>query len=603
MTLKLRDKILYSALALILTGMGTLATVNYFVFSDALKSGIESQSIQQARSAASELDAWLQERRATLANWADQFSDDLSSVEDRAELPMKLRRVAKSAAYADSIYIVSTDGKLLSSSEEPPASRLELMRRLLNTREVGSLYTDIGYDEAQAKACLLATVPMGPDANLVVDCSLTYIFERFVSDIQVGEEGYAYISDDHGLIVSHPNSEYIATLDISKHEWGRITLQKGDGFVDYEFEGKPKIGAMKRVESTGWVFCVTAYNEDVFAPLVAVARESILVLVIICVITAVVITWLAVRIVRPINTIIDGLEESASQVSSASAQVASTSVLLSKSSSEQASSVEETSASLSEIAGKTNGNAEKADSASRMLNETAISSLNEVSRRIEQSQKAIRETTSTASETLKVVKTIDEIAFQTNLLALNAAVEAARAGEAGMGFAVVAEEVRALAGKAASAARTSGELINRSYESVQQVSHLNAQIAESMSSNLEIAHQVASHMSEISEDSTSQAACIQQISSSMSTIDKVTQDNVASSEESAAAAEQLKGQAEQMREFVGQLLSVIDGKKQSKANVSKNWNSSDDGFADFSPSPKGNANRRRTDGMPVDLFN
>ena len=152
------------------------------------------------------------------------------------------------------------------------------------------------------------------------------------------------------------------------------------------------------------------------------------------------------------------------------------------------------------------------------------------------------ETISKASEeTQKIMKTIDEIAFQTNLLALNAAVEAARAGEAGAGFAVVADEVRGLAMRAAEAARNTATLIEGNVRQIKQGAVLVNKTNEAFTLVTASVGKAGELVGEISAASREQAQGIDQINRAVSEMDRVTRQNAASAEESAAAAEELHG--------------------------------------------------------------
>ncbi len=153
----------------------------------------------------------------------------------------------------------------------------------------------------------------------------------------------------------------------------------------------------------------------------------------------------------------------------------------------------------------------------------------------------------------KIIKVIDEIAFQTNILALNAAVEAARAGEAGMGFAVVAEEVRNLAQRSAQAARDTASLIEESILKSTEGSRKLEEVASSIVGITESAGKVKTLVDEVEASSREQAQGIDQISKAVAQMDQVTQKTAANAEESASASEELNAQSQALMAVVKQL--------------------------------------------------
>ena len=159
----------------------------------------------------------------------------------------------------------------------------------------------------------------------------------------------------------------------------------------------------------------------------------------------------------------------------------------------------------------------------------------------------------------KIIKTIDEIAFQTNIRALNAAVEAARAGEAGMGFSVVAEEVRNLAQRSAQAARDTASLIEDSIAKSRAGSDRVDELARAIASITDSADAVKALVDAISTASKQQSEGIEQVSQAIARMERVTQETAATAEARAAASQQLNDEAETSMSVVSSVEALVGG--------------------------------------------
>ena len=268
--------------------------------------------------------------------------------------------------------------------------------------------------------------------------------------------------------------------------------------------------------------------------------------------------WITQTTGNSIRSIIRGLTDASDQVATGSSEVSRSSQQLAEGASQQAAGVEETSSSLEELAAMTRQNAENAESANTTMSATTevVEEANGAMSDLITSMQAIAES---STETQKIIKTIDEIAFQTNLLALNAAVEAARAGEAGAGFAVVADEVRNLAIRAADAAKSTADLIEGSVSRICTGTEIVNRTHDAFSRVSSGATQVSGLVSEISTASREQSNGIEQINRAVSEMDKVVQQNASGAQQSAAAAQQMSAQAVTMRGCVDQLIRLVEG--------------------------------------------
>jgi methyl-accepting chemotaxis protein len=266
--------------------------------------------------------------------------------------------------------------------------------------------------------------------------------------------------------------------------------------------------------------------------------------------------WLLTSAFRTLSGVTGKIQGGTDHVVDFSRQVTSIAQSLSEGASAQAAGLEETSSSLEEMASMTKQTADNAGQAKTMMEEVR-QTVENVDHHMTLMAEAIGEVTRSSEESGKIIKTIDEIAFQTNLLALNAAVEAARAGEAGAGFAVVASEVRNLAMRAAEAARSTSELIEKTLKSVQTGNELTVATQEAFRKNREIAEKIGHLVDEIAIASQEQAQGIAQVSKAVADMDRVTQQNAANAEESAAAAEDMNGEAVKMKTSVAELVTVV----------------------------------------------
>jgi methyl-accepting chemotaxis protein len=251
------------------------------------------------------------------------------------------------------------------------------------------------------------------------------------------------------------------------------------------------------------------------------------------------------NMVTQLRTVVAEVRGGVESVGTASAQIANGNLDLSQRTEEQASNLQQTSASMEQLTSTVRHNADNARAASQLASDaTAVA---------ERGGKAVGEVVTTMeaiSDSSKrmsdIIGVIDGIAFQTNILALNAAVEAARAGEQGRGFAVVAAEVRSLAQRSAGAAKEIKELIQQSVGRVDGGAKLVSQAGQTMSDVVSQIKRVHELVGQIATASSEQSQGIDQIGHAVSQLDQVTQQNAALVEQSAAAAESMKHQAQKL---------------------------------------------------------
>ena len=243
------------------------------------------------------------------------------------------------------------------------------------------------------------------------------------------------------------------------------------------------------------------------------------------------------------------IDVSADQVNSGGEQISSSAQALAQGSTEQASSVQELAQTISGISHAIDDTASHAQNA-KEDNQASHDQIAVCSKHMADLMEAMKLIEEKSLEISKVIKTIEDIAFQTNILALNAAVEAARAGAAGKGFAVVADEVRNLATKSQEASKSTAALIEETVKAVNEGSRLSVETDDALKEVVVRAQKVMDAVTQISAATDAQSRDVQQVSTGIDQISSVVQTNSATAEQSAAASEELSGQANVLKELV-----------------------------------------------------
>ena len=250
-----------------------------------------------------------------------------------------------------------------------------------------------------------------------------------------------------------------------------------------------------------------------------------------------------------LNSSMTTVRDSAESIRTSSAEIATGNQDLSERTEQTASNLQRASASTEQLSGTVHQSAESA----RQANQLAATAASVAARGgvvVGQVVATMEEINASARKISDIIGVIDGIAFQTNILALNAAVEAARAGEQGRGFAVVASEVRSLAGRSAQAAKEIKNLIGESVSKVDSGSRLVATAGQTMTEIVGSVQRVSDIIGEITAAASEQSTGIGGVNTAVAELDEMTQQNAALVEQSAAAAQSLREQAERLAQVV-----------------------------------------------------
>jgi methyl-accepting chemotaxis protein len=590
----LRARITATCVAIVIGALGCSAFISYSINSHVDESTLKENLRTITKGNAQALDEWVASRSLAVEAFSAQ------SVAD----PVPALKQLEASGFALA-YVGLADRHIAVFSHDigfPPNYDPTKGSWYPEAVAAGKLFVPTPYtDEVSKKLVLTFERPVldGGQVKAVVaaDVNLDRV-DAIVSSIHPSPASFAFIVDDQGLIISHPD----ATFDLKPATTLASTLTRSaldgmsasTGSSEIEVQGRTKVLRAEPIAGTNWKLVVALDKDDAMEGLHDSVRATLVTMLVIAVLAGILAslaTRSAFRRLSEVRTAMDeigsgdgdlakrlpvrGDDEVAQiavsfnrfadklsgvlaniRITSESVKVAAVEIShgnrdLSARTEQAAANLEETAGTMEELAGTMRNSADAATRAGEMAQQA--------SNVAQQGGSVVAEVVSTMGEIAAassriqdIIGVIDGIAFQTNILALNAAVEAARAGQQGRGFAVVAGEVRTLALRSADAARQIKDLIANSASHVNAGTALVQRAGATMTDIVTNVQKVTTTLGEISAAASEQSAGILQVNHAVAQLDNATQQNAALVEQATGASDLLLEQANRLAEVVGQ---------------------------------------------------
>ncbi len=309
MKFNLKMKFLLPILGVAIVGMVILTVVSFNASKKALEGNIRSQMTQMTQSLALQINNWVvdhQEDVQTLANTTEMIAA-INNAEARTQAHDLLAEVYSAYGSYEFLAAVNDDGQVVVASNQELVglnlSQRDYFRQAIQGKDVLS---EVLISKASGAPVFSIATPLKKQGQtvgvLIGVVDMNSFSDAFIKPVKAGNRGYAYLVDDKGRFVAHPDKDKLINSGIAGYDWGQTILRQKSGFQEYPWNGVDKIVSYRPVEATGWVIAFGAELDDIFAPIVTVRNISITLTLIVVGIIALVIYFAVSNIVKVIRT-------------------------------------------------------------------------------------------------------------------------------------------------------------------------------------------------------------------------------------------------------------------------------------------------------------
>ncbi len=589
----IKTRLIALCIGVVVLGLSIATAANYVV----VRNHSHSQVLR-------DLDTLAANQAATINQWMRFQRDIVSSLAPAAQqaepIPF-LMQAAKSGSL--DAYIAFPDKRIFFNSPQnlPPDYDPTGRPWFTQAAAAGGVILTEPYMDAARNMLVVTFALAAKEGSQVKAVVATDVFLNDVSNtvkaIKPTPSGFAFLVSNKGDIVAHPDTKLtqkpLSTLSPELDDKAiKLAREAGGAWVDAHVGEQDYLMRGISIPNTDWTLVVAADKSEALASLKSLVRASAIVLLLVIAVAGTLMAAMITNMLRGLSRVQSALDEisagggdltqrlpeggndeiariagafnlfakkiqdilldvrsASNSITTASSEIALGAQDLSQRTEQTAANLEEAASSMETLTSTVRQTADAAQTANQLAS-SASAAAAKGGTVVSQVVTTMDEINTSSKKISDIIGVIDGIAFQTNILALNAAVEAARAGEQGRGFAVVASEVRSLAQRSAEAAKEIKGLIGASVDRVEVGTRLVEEAGNSMNDIVSSVQRVTDIIGEITAASTEQSDGIGQVNGAVVQLDKMTQQNAALVEESAAAAESLKDQAQRLTEVV-----------------------------------------------------